>query len=167
MDKEKQQTLQEILQVLFEGENRRARKELNSLIDDNNQIKSATYYGFTFGGIPYLKEAYPTMMAADQRPSLSWQLCSRMDQYVDDARQLALDLKQIRQILTLLLQPVTTWEEFRNALPECLVACSSTLFKYPRTDEAGFTLLNNQRQHKQFLALVTKMDMYFATRLMF
>lgn len=167
MDTEKNQTLEEILKTLFEGEHRRSRKELDSIIDDNNQDKKAFFFGFTFNGNPYLKEVYPTIMVPDQRPSLAWQLCPRMDQYLSDASQIALDLKQIRQILTLLLQSITTWEDFRNALPECLVACSSILLKYSRTREAGFTLVNNKRQHKQFLSLITKMEMYFATRLMF
>jgi hypothetical protein len=166
MDKDKQEVLLDIFKVLFEGENRRCRKELDALIEDNNLIKGVAAFGFTFGGIPYLKTS-AVRVTPESRPSLSYQLCPRMDQYVADAAQLSLDYKQIRQAITLLCEKVFTWEDLRNALPECLVSCSSVLRAYPRTKEAGFTLLENPRQHKQFLALVTKMEMYFATRLMF
>lgn len=162
-----QQTLEDIYYVLFEGERRRCRKELDSLIDGNNQSKSIAAQGFTFNGVAYVKESSSTAIPATERPSLSWYLCPRMDQYIADLYQLNLDLKQIKQILTLLLKDLTTLEDLRNALPECLVACSSSLRKHQRVKEAGFTLLNNQRQHKQFLALVPKIEMYFATRLMF
>lgn len=159
--------LNSILDVLFEGEARRLAKEFSEIRKANDQFLKVVNYGITHEGIVYSDPKY-RHIPAGLRPSVAYHLTGRMDQYVKDLKTAESDRKFFKQIIHRITQNLYYTQEFRDVLPDCLVACSLRLQKLPRTKVPGYTMIEvDERSYRQLCDTTKKMEMYFAIRLMF
>ena len=156
----------ELLAVLFQGERRREEAEFDAILTINNEILKNNYIAVTYNGVCYAKPEY-SYIPCESRPAVAFYLYPRMDAYVEDLRLTRLDEDMFKQCIFKLTCLADTWQETRDALPECLVACSPQLSKLPRTKEAAYLIKDDPRAMKQYKALLVRMEMYYATRLMY
>lgn len=156
----------ELLAVLFQGERKREAAEFDAILAINNEILKNNYIAVTYNGICYKKPEYGHI-PSESRPSVAFYLYPRMDAYVEDLRIARHDEDMFRQCIFKLTCLADSWQETRDALPECLVACSSYLSKLPRTRKAAYLIEHDPRAMRQYNTLLVRMEMYYATRLMY
>ena len=73
----------------------------------------------------------------------------------------------ITQILFKLVQTCNSVQEMRDALPECLVIFEPYMAKLTRTRKPAWTIEHVERDMKQYLKLMPKIESYCAMRYLY
>lgn len=144
----------------FEFEDRRYQREMNALIDENDQILGRFSYGFNYRGQDYARDGY----AVKETTILASPLIPKMVQIVHLRQNVEFDRKLATQLFQKLFEPLVEPQDMRDALPECLAALEPAFTGLPRTREPGWVLAGNPRDHRQFLKIMTKIEMYCALK---
>lgn len=160
----KSQVIDAFVKALFEPEGRRIERMVTELDKTNREVSQSGMWGFMWNGQPFLPSCAPHRPNRFQ--TLHFSLRHEGDALLKDMKIVEDDKKMIRQMLNLLVKNVDTVEEVRNALPDAVVEMSREMYSYPRTREAGYTL-QDDRQQRQFIKMLDKIEFYAATRLMY
>lgn len=155
----------DLIEKLFEPDKRRLAKTLAELVLQNKHLTGTLVDGFRYNGMWFFScnagKLGKLSIVADT-------LEVEVDRYLQDKKLVDQDQDLIKQVLVRLLFDCKTEEHCRNALPECLIPLvAPRLNAYPRNDEPGYTLRDDQRSYRQFLKALPKMEMYSALGLFY
>lgn len=155
-----------IVKRLFEPDTRRLKQWADLLCNRNQEVKGGTCNGFLYGGVFYRRSTIeghiPDKRAID--PSLF----PEMDAYLKDESIMRNDLGYIRQALFMLLEPCMCNQDFRDALPDCLLPdMPEPLPSLNRQREMGFTISDNPRAVRQVEKVLPMIQIYATARLIF
>jgi hypothetical protein len=154
-----------IISVLFAAEERRLTKAVNELCNANREAYNGEQlHGFHYQGRWY---RYEDVSGALNRKVLHLSLFSRMDRHLADEAAVNMDKQMIRQTLFQLLDPCTSEQDMRDALPNCLSDTLGEIGRLPRKNEEAFTIRNNPRAVKQYEKIKPKLELYSAARLLY
>lgn len=159
-----------LLVKLFEPENRRLNQMLISLNQQNKEIRKSTIDGFLYLGGYYIPAGIPATIAGrgQDKNTLHFSLYPEMDRYLTHKKNLDRDIAQIRQILVLLTQQANSPQEYRDALPECLVPLDPEAAKLPRfMRHPTWLIQSNKRALIQYEHTLPRIEFYAATRLIY
>jgi hypothetical protein len=162
-------TIQRISTQLMEAEARRLNKMISDINKENKHLRGTQIDGFTYNGDYFQPKQESLMLGAvyDPKTPLHHGLYSRMDAYLKDRKQVTADMIQIDQVMYLLLKGLTTDQERRDALPECVVACVKDFERLQRTRDEAYTLANSPLHRSQYERILPKMELYSMTRLLY
>jgi hypothetical protein len=155
-----------ITKLLFAPDNRRIQGWIDQICNKNKDISdNKDPLGFWYNDKYYR----PSWLLSGRYPKaiLNHALYDEMDKLVKDERTTKDDQQFIRQTLFALVEPCETYQDLRDALPECLIDLIPNLGSFSRTREAGYIIKDNPRAYKQYLQILPKIETYCATRLIF
>lgn len=160
----------ELVQELFLAELRRLDKVLDSIITRNGE----TFAVYNSTGFLYLGEFYSSSRSSQQPPSghrlvLANHLLDDMREYLEQAGKLLLEVHMVNQMVFRLVQGCKTYQDVRDALPECLIAMDKQghLKSLQRTRKAAFTLDNDAMALRQYEKILPIIEYYAGTHLIF
>lgn len=160
--------IHDLCDLLFEAETRRLDTTVKQLDQSNREIKGNSLHGFIHGGEIYRPSNAPVRATrTSDYPTLAFTLCNDAEAFVNDSKTLKADRKLIEQILFKLLYQCNDIQEVRDSLPECLVQLVPGLAKMPRKCTEGFIIRHDPRAHRQYLAVLPKIEFYAMTRLIY
>jgi len=161
--------INDILGKIFEIEQNRLSKQIESLIEENNMKLGQYNPGFFYMGKYYTNILHYTYYYnPGDLPSLNSQLHPEMAPLRTLEDQMKLDRSYIRQVLEKLLLPCQTVQDVRDVLPECVVDLFPTLKELPRTREPAWTFENaNPMLQRQYSRALVKVQGYLAMRYLY
>lgn len=158
----------QVADKFFEHEFRRLGKALDDLVRQNDNIRATRseekVYGFIFNGINYRMQEPPTFYHT--LPPFEEALVPEIDSYLKDEKKVSMDHKKIRQICALLLMPVDTEQEARDALPDELAECHPDTMPLSRQNPIDFSI-SEPRTARQLEELQDLIGFYAATRMIY
>lgn len=153
---------------LFEAEERRLGAIISSLNKRNKGMAEVKLDGFLYLGIFYLpKDATLRSVGPVAKTALCGSLYGEMESFLQDKKQVLDEQKLIKQILFTLLRPCRNNQNFRDALPECLVNCLPDLARLLRQEETAWTIRDNPRALRQYEKFLPRMELYSAAKLLY
>lgn len=161
--------IQVIREDLVKAETRRLNRILVEVNREHRAITMAKHDGFVYNGTFYLPNqpsithAGPKGRADQVHPTLE----KRMQDFEADKKIVVSEAGLISQILFVILDPCTSQQDMRDALPECLVECVEGLSALPRTNQEVWTILSNPRAMRQYEKLHPRMIFYTMARLLY
>jgi hypothetical protein len=157
-------TVKEIVEKLFDPDERRLGKIITELNANNKRISGTTVDGFRYMGFHVIA---PDAKMLGRLPVVDKSLEDQVEKYLIDKRTIDKDRQIIRQALVTLLTGCKTDQHFRDALPDCIISLVPGLKNLRRYDEPGWTLKHDQRLYRQFQQVLPKMEMYSAVGLFY
>ncbi|RRY03842.1 hypothetical protein [Brucella anthropi] len=154
-----------IVGLLFEKEEQQlVRRELEMV--SKNAALGGSPDGFRHLGMIYshLSGRARTM---GQYKSLHPSLVPEMGTISTERKVLDADRAKTTQALSLVLKDAKSFQDMRDALPNCLKDIVPELRDYERTRPEAFTLADNPRSYNQYNKLKDKIDYYAAARLLY
>lgn len=160
----------EIVKHLFLAELVRLDGVLNGIIDKNDRINGVdASAGFLYQGEFYQRSNSTREPTIGERLVLNPALWSLMDNYLKACSRLTMDVHLINQTVYRLVRGCMSYQDVRDALPECLVAQDQT-GKYKglaRTREAAWTIAGDERAIYQYEKVLPSIEYYAATHIIF
>jgi hypothetical protein len=163
--------LTELLKRLFEAEERR----LNSIVSDLNrkncEALNKRLFGFRHQGMRFVpKDLLGSAMTHHVTPlaTLAPALAPQAESLIRDTKQITEDKTLIRQMFVRLLDPCVALQEIRDALPECTVTLLPELDKLSRANpDPLWSIRHDERAVRQYAKLISKVEMYAVTRMLY
>jgi hypothetical protein len=154
---------------LFEADERRLTKTIDSLCRENKSIRRNSIDGFIFYGKKYIPSSGNIIIPdrGESMPVLDPSLHERMNFYLADRRGVDNEKTAISQMLFRLLTSCRDRQDFRDALPECLVGYDPNLRGLNRQRNAAWTLENDPRGKRQYEKLLPQIEAYSVAQLIF
>lgn len=149
----------QIIKKLFQPEERRHKQICEDFLKKNNEILGENRDGFRYMGKAFL--------AAYNAAPLATELVTDFSKHLAYWNQVQRDQQYIKQILVNLLKPCVGRADVRDALPECLVSFFPELQGIARTREHGWTLKDKPMLYRQYINILPKIEMYYATSLIY
>lgn len=160
----------EIVKHLFLAELIRLDGVLNGIIDKNDRIHGIDVSaGFMHQGEFYQRSNATRPPTYGERLALNPDLWSKMDGYLKASSRLIMEVHLVNQAVYRLVRGCMTFQDVRDALPECLVVQDQT-GKYkelPRTREAAWTLHGDAMALNQYEKVLPSIEYYAAAHLIF
>lgn len=158
-----------VVEALFAPEKRRQNEVIYNVNQTNKRLRSLHDDGFLFRGQFYRPSTGTLHIAAkgDPKSTLHSSLIELMEQWVKDSKMLKEDTTIIGQTLHVLLSKCILVQDYRDALPECLIPLVECLSGIQRHREVAYTLMDNQRAYLRFQKLLPKIEFYAATRFIY
>lgn len=160
----------EIVKHLFLAELVRLDSVLNGIIDKNDRINGIDVSaGFLYQGEFYQRSNAARPPTYGERLTLNPELWPAMDKYLKASSRLIMEVHLVNQAVYRLVRGCMSYQDVRDALPECLVAQDQT-GKYkelPRTREAAWTLAGDPMAIKQYEKILPSIEYYAASHLIF
>lgn len=155
---------------LFGSEDRRIQNWVDKLCKENRvRYNNRTdFEGFLHEGIFYRPSWFPKGLPDTE--ALHPELYEEMHKLVVSKAEIDEDRAFIKQILFKLLYPCEQYQDFRDALPECLIAIipqNVSWARLPRIREPAYTIAGDTRALRQFDKMLPKIELYLATKLLF
>lgn len=160
----------EIVKHLFFAELTRLDDVLNKLIDQNDRIHGIDISaGFMYQGEYYLRSNASRAPTYGERLMLNPELWEKMNNYLKAASRLVMEVHLVNQTVFRLVRGCMTYQDVRDALPECLVVQDqSGRYKgLGRTREAAWTLDGDKRALEQYEKILPSIEYYAAAHLIF
>jgi len=155
----------DIMRFLFEKEDKDLTKREMAIVTRHTQL------GGSPDGFRYLGSIYSALAGATRQRGrydrLSPTLVPEMDGIHTDRKILEVDCSRIKQALVLVLVGVSSFQDMRDALPNCLQDSIPECKGLARTRDEAYTLLDNRRAYSQYMQLREKIEFYVATRLIY
>ena len=148
---------------------RRLAGMLTELNKKNRRLQDAKVDGFIHMGQWYLPRTESVTIAHNSLPktTLHRSLYAEMDAYLAEEQALGGEIRQMSQMLFLLLDPCQNQQDIRDALPECLVNQITGLNDMPRQREAAWTIQDNPRAMRQYEKILPIMEVYSTAGLLY
>lgn len=108
------------------------RQQVDELIDSNNLILNTVNPGCAFRN-DWLERGGRIVSNLGWDPQLHESLWYRAEGLADRWRLLEKDVEHISDLFSALTAKCERWQDFRDALPDCVIQFESTLRSYPRT----------------------------------
>lgn len=150
---------EQIIEKLFQPEKRRHKQICEEFLKRNNEIIGENRDGFR-----YKEKAF---LAAYNTAPLATELVPDFSKHLSQWNQVQKDQQYIKQVLINLLKPCVKNYEIRDALPECLVSFFPELRSIVRAREHGWTLKDKPILYEQYQHALSKIEMYYATSLIY
>lgn len=160
----------EIVKHLFEADLNRLEEVLNKLVDDNDKlIGEYNTAGFMHQGEFYERTNATRSPGFGERHTLHPDLWARMSQYSREVSRLIMEVHIVNQTVYRLVRGCTTYQDVRDALPECLVKQdrSGKYSPLPRSREAAWTLVGDKLATSQYEKVLPAIEYYASTHLIF
>jgi hypothetical protein len=154
-----------IMRFLFDREEQHlAQRELSVL--DKHRATGGSKDGFRYMGVIYsdLRGAYRRHGTFDR---LHESLAPEMGAIKTAQKILENDKGRIKQALFLVLKDAGSYQDMRDALPNCLKDLVPHCKGLERTREEAYTLRDNPRAFSQYMVLRDKIEFYVAARLLY
>lgn len=154
-----------IIKALFDREEANITKREQALMTKHTSL-GGSMDGFRYRGVIY------TMLtgAGRQRGTftpLKSELVADMDLIRSDRDILNEDRDRIRQALFLVLKKAHSYQEIRDALPNCVKDVVPQIAGLERTRPEAWTLADNPRSYTQYMKLREKLEFYAVSRLLY
>jgi hypothetical protein len=158
-------TVTDLLKILFDREDVQIKKRQQAMIAKHAQTGGSTD-GFRHMGLIYSDlTGYARQKGAYGR--LHPSLLNEMDAILADQKMVAADRDRIKQALGIVLRDCRSFQDMRDALPNCMRDLIPECRNLERTREEAFTLVDNRRSYTQYMALREKIEFYVASRLLY
>lgn len=156
--------IKHITSKLFEHEIVR----LNNLIlklHNKNQELHGPHDAYTYEGYVY---RYNDLRGNLKTKFLDYQLHSEMDLFLKDNKLISDDKQEISQILMKLLESCNFYQDYRDALPECIIdTLPNEMRNLSRIMPEAYTIASDNRATRQYEKVLPKIQMYSAMRLIY
>lgn len=143
---------------------------LNKIIDQNDVINGIDVSaGFLHQGEYYQRSNATRTPTYGERVPLNPDLWDKMDSYLKASSRLIGEVHLINQTVFRLVRGCQTYQDVRDALPECLVIQDQS-GKYKglkRTREAAWTLKGDEMALRQYEKVLPSIEYYAAAHLIF
>lgn len=158
-----------VITHLFKAEHRRLKQYICRIIDLNNEARSTATQAITYEGRIYTKDKNQFLgpIEIPQRPLLDQSVIPEMIKFLADEKQIKSDEAKIRQLVGAAICHCETLQEVRDLLPDCMVQYIESLKGVSRQNPIGSPILAFERAHRQYMAIVPKIEMYSVTHLMY
>lgn len=154
-----------IIRNLFTPEANRLDKELKDIVRMNCLRLRTEDEGIIYKGTPYLPNDVPRRGA--KKAELDPAYYDRMDVYLKDQTIIAEDLGLCKQVLFKLLDPCESFQDMRDALPNCLSETLPETSRLDRTREEAWTIKDDARDMRLYDRLLPKLELYSVSKLFF
>ena len=152
-----------IMAYLFDREEAQLLQREIQLVDEN-ALKGGSTDGFRYMGRTYSRSVGRKQ---GHFPQLDPGLVPEMDTILAERKTVEDDKNRIKQALALVLEGATSFQDFRDALPNCLQHLMPECQGLERDREEAFTLRDNPRAYSQYMVLREKIEFYVAARLLY
>lgn len=154
-----------ILNYLFDAENNQLNSRQMALVPRHAAL------GRSQDGFRYQSSVYTHLSGQSKKmgtyDSLHPSLVPEMDLIVSERSTNQAERARIRQALFLALKDTSSFQDIRDALPNCLQDLVPVCRGLERTREEAYTLAHNPRAYYQYMQLREKIEFYVATRLLY
>lgn len=158
--------IQQLSSELFTAEKRRAVSIIDVIFRDNRKLMPNHGDGFSFAGDVYRPSDAPTRGKLVYTP-LHISLDPRIREYMSDQAQVSQDKRLMEQTFLMLLSPCKTYQDVRDALPDCLQDALSQISSYMRERPEAYTIQGNERAMRQYEKILPRIEFYSAVRLIY
>ncbi|TJX44051.1 MAG: hypothetical protein E5W21_23180, partial [Mesorhizobium sp.] len=138
-----------LLKLLFEREEAQLAKRELGMVSRNTALGGST------DGFRHMGEIYSELTGASRQRGkyglLHPSLVGEMDAILAERKTVNYDKDRIRQAFTLVLRDCRTWQDMRDALPNCVKDLIPECRHLARTREEAFTLADNPRSYTQYM----------------
>jgi hypothetical protein len=121
-----------LIKKLLYPDREMVRKQIDELVAANNLILNTPYPGFVYGS-DYFERGGRILTNICWDPPLDESLHPKVIGVADRWKRLEKDVEYICDIFIQLTERCRTWQEFRNALPDCVIQFEDELRSIPRT----------------------------------
>lgn len=160
----------EIVKHLFMAELKRLDMVLNGIIDKNDHIHGVPVSaGFMYQGEFFQRSNASRPPTYGERLALNPDLWGEMDKYHRATSRLIAEVHLVNQTVYRLVRGCMTYQDVRDALPECLVVQdqSGNYKGLPRTRPAAWTIEPNSMAWNQYEKVLPSIEYYAAAHLLF
>ncbi|ESX17861.1 hypothetical protein X766_15755 [Mesorhizobium sp. LSJC255A00] len=158
-------TVTALLNILFEKEEAQITKRTNKMIAKNISL------GGSGDGFRHMGEVYSELSGVGRRRGnysmLNQRLVGEMDAILAERKAFRNERDRIRQAFTMVLRDCRTFQDMRDALPNCVKDLIPECRHLERTRPEAFTLADNPRSYTQYMQLREKIEFYVASRLLY
>jgi|SRR6185437_5604134 len=154
-----------ILRYLFE------REEANLARRESEMVLRHAAMGGSQDGFRHLGMVYTRLAGAARKRGhydrLPLNLVPEMGSILTSKKVIEADKARIKQALALVLQDTRSYQDMRNALPNCLQHLIPECNGLERTREEAYTIRDNPRAFSQYMMLRDRIEFYVAARLLY
>lgn len=159
-------TITSLMVFLFDREEANLVKREEALIEKNMFLSPGSSDGFRYMGIIYSR-LQGNARRLGKFPSLHHSLTGEMGTIDTERKVIQADKARIKQALTLVLRNVHSFQDMRDALPNCMKDLVAGCRGLERTRPEAYTLADNRLSYTQYMAIREKIEFYTATRLLY
>lgn len=160
--------VQQIINELFKPERRRLQAVIDALILENASLTGTRKPFLLWQGQVYIHSAEKQQIPPKSVvPSAHKDLVPRLLSFVSESKDINMDARMIYQILTKLLGSVTSNQQFRDALPDCLVQFVGGVSGLKRLIPLEDLIRHDERFLNQFRKILPTIEMYAAASLLY
>lgn len=167
-----------IFDHLLAAEMRRIESMLVQLNDKNSALKApagSKFYGFVHMGKTYIPEEYSYLLPHIPRqqrhkliPPIALELAEEVGTFASEVAKLESDKTAIHQMLFKLLRPVTTMQELRDALPDCVATKLPQLASLQRQNpDPTWSIKNDPRALREYDRVLPRIEFYSVSHLLY
>lgn len=157
--------IDDIITVLRQPEDRRLQASVDQLVARHMEVSGSQVPGFLYRGLPYRHSTASGRLAY---AALDPSLYAKVEAHLASKRQVENDLQLMQQALVAVLRPCASEQDYRDAMPECLIhAVVPDMAKLPRERPEAYTLEPGSRAERQYLKALPKIEYLTTARLLF
>lgn len=154
-----------IVENLMIPEQRRIETMMVDMLSRNQEALKRPLDGFSYDGFHFIR---PGVTRPQAKLPIDPSLWDAMERVMQDKAMVDMDNHMLKQLLVNLIDPCTSGQEIRDALPECLKEMLPEVIRdLPREKEPAFTIANNERALRLYESLLPKLQMYATARLIY
>ena len=153
-----------ITDLLTKADYRRIDNNIDRLIEKHQEISNDSRMGFMYAGNYY---RHSKNRVLDRLPMLAFSLCDEMDRIVKDKAKVDLDKQQMGQIIGKLIAGVSTRQNLRNRLPDCIASLIPDLANLQREVSVETLISDDERLLRQYRKILPVMEVYAVGHLMY
>ena len=154
------------LEKLFSKEKQANHDLIHKGILEKNVRLGGSNNGFSFNGVIF-SELPIRWFRKEKPPLLHQELHADMRKALDDEERIRKNVQKTKQIMILGLTDCETYQDARDALPNCLQVVVEEIANLPRTREVGYNLVHNPMLLKQYKSMVDDLEYLVASQLLY
>jgi hypothetical protein len=159
--------IKKIVSELLSAEDRRLKQTILRLEGANSAVLNRTTDGFLLQGVYYRPDGRSGPPKTVKFP-LAFELWDQGIAFLKDEAIVKHQTQLIRQALVNCLEPAYGTQDYRDALPECVISLMPmNLAGLSRTRPAGFTIAHDPIKSKQFDEAVPLMEVFSVGRMLY
>ncbi len=145
-----------IISKLFDSEDNRIKLDSIQLVKQNREARKQPISGVFYQGLYFTDQ--PVGMRNVKNGPLHISLKDAGDRLVTDMNRVKYEKDRIRQMLSLMLEGTHSWQDVRDALPNCITSLIADTANLERTREVGYTL--SPLHYQQYKKIEDRMAYY-------
>jgi hypothetical protein len=158
----------ELTKRLFAAEERRLDRIVSDLCRKNGEALNKRLHGFRHQGMRFVPLDLVRSAVGQPLAALAPHLAPQAESLIRDTRQIAEDRTMVRQLFVRLLDPCATLQELRDAVPDCTAPLLPELDRVSRSNpDPLWSIRHDERAVRQYTKLISKIEMYAVTRMLY